>query len=116
MHNQHLDDDHTICYHSKFIQSKEFAHKLPLFDDGKFLARCVILPLSLCISAFLPLCQHQKEEETGLSRQHVVAGHGKKIDKKASNHKEGSFKVKNHSQRMTNKGNNNRGKQKVKSI
>jgi hypothetical protein len=79
MHSQHLDDDHTICYHSKFIQSKEFSHKLPLFDDGKFLARCVILPLSLCIlSAFLPLCQHQKEEETGLSRQHVVAGHGKK--------------------------------------
>ena len=68
MHSQHLDDDHTICYHSKFIQSKEFSHKLPLFDDGKFLARCVILPLSLCISAFLPLCQHQKEEETGLSR------------------------------------------------
>ena len=82
MHSQHLDDDHTICYHSKFIQSKEFAHKLPLFDDGKFLARCVILPLSLCISAFLPLCQHQKEEETGLSRRHVVAKHGKKLIKK----------------------------------
>jgi hypothetical protein len=97
MHNQQLDNDHTICYHSKLIQSKEFAHKLPLFDDGKFLARCVILPLSLCISvnisAFLPLCQHQKEEKTVLSRQHVVAGHNKN-DKEANNHKEGSLKSK----------------------
>jgi hypothetical protein len=27
MHNQQLDNDHTICYHSKLIQSKEFAHR-----------------------------------------------------------------------------------------
>jgi hypothetical protein len=59
-----------------FIQGKDFAHKLPLFDDGKILARCVILPLSLCISVscvnicFLPLCQHQKEEPVS-SRQYV---------------------------------------------
>jgi hypothetical protein len=73
MHNQHLDDDHTICYHSKFIPSKEFSHKLPLFDDGKFLARCVILPLSLCISAFSPFVNIKKW------KKHVYQGSMAKI-------------------------------------
>ena len=97
MHNQQLDNDHTICYHSKLIQSKEFAHKLPLFYDGKFLARCVILPLSLCISINIcispPLSTSKRRKKTVLSRQHVVAGHSKN-DKEANNHKEGSLKSK----------------------
>ena len=33
MHNQHLDDDHTICYHSKLIQSKEFAHSITSWEE-----------------------------------------------------------------------------------
>ena len=72
-----LDDDHTICYHSKLIQSKEFSHKLPLFDDGKFLARCVILPLSLCISAFSPPLSTSKRGRTIVIKQKVKQGMAK---------------------------------------